>query len=523
MAKIVSYDKELFDKLCVGVDKLASAVSVTLGPRGRNVILQKRKGEPIITKDGVTVAEFFHESDPVENAGSLIVKQASRKTNAVAGDGTTTATVLANALLQNGRKYIDDYPPVELKKGIEKCLAEVLTQIDRRATPITSLEQIEHIATISANNDKVIGDLISTATDQVGKDGSLTIKEGRSLETSLEIVEGLRIDGGYVSQEFVNDERKNLIKFEDSFILVVNKNLDNLNELMPILEHVARDGRPLVIFSENIEGKLLAALIGSLKIAAVKIPHYGQERKDILEDVSLISGAHFFTPDGDRGLTRATLSDLGTVKNIEVGKNRTLMVDGQGDYEAIDAKIESLRAEMAQTEDERALLRLQERITRLASSVGVIYVGAATEVEMVEKKHRIEDALEAVKAAQDEGVVPGGGVTLARISHDLDEETYVGLLSEAEKKGFKLLKEVIRVPMRRILENAGIDHRSVFDTLYTDHIENDNTGFNVLTEEFVDMIENGVIDPAKVTKNALINAVSAAGSLLTTNCAIIEK
>tara|TARA_R110000824_G_scaffold148920_7_gene318929 strand:- start:4393 stop:5979 length:1587 start_codon:yes stop_codon:yes gene_type:complete len=528
MAKIISYDKELFDKLCAGVGKLASAVSVTLGPRGRNVILQKRKGEPIITKDGVTVAEFFHESDPVENAGSLIVKQASRKTNTVAGDGTTTATVLANALLQSGRAYIEDYPPVELKKGIEKCLAEILTQIDRRAIPITSLEQINHIATISANNDKVIGDLISTATDQVGKDGSLTIKEGRSLETSLEIVEGLRIDGGYISQEFVNDERKNLVKFEEPFVLVANKKLDNLNELMPILEQVARDGRPLVIFAENIEGKLLAALImnsikGSLKIAAVKIPHYGQERKDILEDVSLISGANFFTPDGDYGLTKATLSDLGTVKNIEIGKNRTLMVDGQGDYEAIDTKIERLRAEMAQTEDERALLRLQERITRLASSVGVIYVGAATEVEMVEKKHRIEDALEAVKAAQDEGVVPGGGVTLARISYDLNEETYIGLSSDAEKNGFKLLKEVIRVPMRRILENAGINHQDVFNTLYVEHIKDDNIGFNVLTEEFVDMIENGVIDPAKVTKNALINAVSAAGSLLTTNCAIIEK
>jgi len=272
----------------------------------------------------------------------------------------------------------------------------------------------------------------------------------------------------------------------------------------------------------------LAALImnsikGSLKIAAVKIPHYGQERKNILEDVSLVTGAHFFTPDGEYGITQAELSDLGIVKSIEIGKNYTIMIDGQGDYEGIDGKIEQLRAEMDQTNEERFLIKLQERITRLASSVGIIYVGAATEVEMIEKKHRIEDALEAVKAAQDDGVVPGGGSTLVRIAHGLDEETHVGLSSEAEKKGFKLLKEVICMPMRRILENAGIDYMDVFNTLRAEHIENNNVGFDVLNEKFVDMVEAGIIDPAKVTKNALINAVSASGALLTTNCSIIEK
>ena len=523
MSKEFLSDLELRSKLISGANKLAEAVSTTLGPRGKNVLLHKKGQNPCITKDGVTVSEFFDLQDPFENAGVKIIKQASSTTNTEAGDGTTTATVLACKILNNGQRYITSgVSPYKIKKGIEVAVEKVIEYLDNISVPLTSMEQIKQIATISSNGDNIIGDLISTAVEQVGKNGSISIKEARSLETTLEIVEGFRFDSGYISAEFINDERKSSVKFDDCFLLVTDYKMEHLQELMPILEMVARDGRPLLIVADSIEGQLLAALImnklkGSIKVAAVKAPMYGEERKAALEDIALSTGATLISRESDKRIRDAVLADLGTAKTVDITKFSTVIVDGGGDYAAIEKRIDGLKQQLSQTESEYECKKIQERVTRLVSSIGIIYVGAPTEVEMIEKKYRIEDALEAVKSAQQDGIVAGGGIALAKSRCNIK----VKVEDEEEAIGAKVLLDSLSSPLRIIVKNGG-DSCDLIEKKVISK-KDINFGYNAMNGKYVDMFEAGIIDPARVTKTALKNAASAAGILLTTGYAIIEE
>ena len=406
MSKIYSSNEELTAKIAAGINKLADNVASTLGPRGRNVILQKKDGKPIVTKDGVTVAEFVELDDPFENVGAQIIKQASRVTNAEAGDGTTTATVLARAIYANARQLIaSGHAPIQVKRSIDQTVEEIVEKLGELSKPISSIEDVRHIARISSNNDPTIGDLIARAVESVGKDGSITVEEARSLKTSLDLVEGFRMNSGYASSSFITDERRGAVVYEDAFILVADTKIDSVDDILPVLELAAREGRPLVIVASEVEGQALAALImnsmrGTMKVAAVKAPQYGEERRNILRDLCLSTGASYMTKSAGLKLKEVKLEHLGQAKKIDITKAVTTIVGGKGDYEEVDRQIEALRVEVSQTESMNEAERIQERITRLASAIAVIRVGAATEVEMVEKRHRIEDALEAVRAAR---------------------------------------------------------------------------------------------------------------------------
>ncbi len=521
MIKKYDSDASLNQKILEGINILADNVASTLGPRGRNVILQESGKRPIVTKDGVTVAQFVTLQDPIQNAGAEIIKQASAETNNSAGDGTTTATVLARAILRKAQAHLTaGASPIELKRGIDKAVVEVVQNLGKLAKPISSIEDIEHIATISANGDSSIGKIIATAVDAVGKDGAITVEEARSLETSLDVVEGFQFDSGYLSPSFITDERRGTVNYESAYLLVADGTIDSVDELLPVLELIARESRPLIIVTENVEGQALAALImnsmrGTLKVAAVKAPRYGEERRNILKDLCLSTGATFISREAGLQIREVKLEHLGQCKNIEILKSHTTIVGGHGSYEEIELKIEQLKAELAGTEAMYECERIQERITRLASGVAIIRVGAPTEVEMIEKKHRVEDALEAVRSAQQEGIVPGGGVALVRASADLEVETD----NTDQKLGSEVLKSAMSEPLRQMAINAG-DSPDLIENAV--RAETKNCGYNFATGDIVDMVEIGIIDPVKVTRCALQNAASVAGTLITTNHAIIE-
>ena len=523
MTKHYSRGVPLKDKILNGVNILADNVASTLGPKGRNVILQEAGGSPIITKDGVTVAQFVNLEDPFENAAVGVIKQAAAQTNSMAGDGTTTATVLAREILRESQRYITSgVSPIELKRGMDSAVESIVSALKEMSLSISNVEEIANIATISANNDRVIGDLIATAVDKAGKNGAITIEEARSLETSLDLVEGFRFDSGYASPSFVNDERRGVVKYtENPLILVCDAKIDSVEQILPILEVVAREGRPFVIVAEEIEGQGLAALImnamrGTMRIAAVKAPRYGEERRNILKDLAISVGATLVSRESGVKLKDAKLEHLGIVKSVEISKTETTIMGGKGALDEIEDRIDTLKTELEDTESLHECERIQERITRLASGIAIIRVGASTEVEMIEKKHRIQDALEAVRSAREEGIVPGGGVALIRAADKAQFEVD----NEDQAIGVEIVRKAIFAPLRQMAENSG-ESPDIIQTI-VGGLE-DNKGFDFRNRTSCDLLENGIIDPVKVTRCALQNAVSAAGTLITTNYAIIQS
>ena len=528
MSKEYCNGRTLSEKILSGANVLADNVVSTLGPKGRNVILYDGS-KPVITKDGVTVANFIELSDPFENLGVQVIKQASQQTAAQAGDGTTTSIVLARAMLREAQKYISaGVSPIDLKRGMDAAANDIVSVIAEIAVPISSEQEIEDIATISANNDRSIGKLIATAVDKVGKDGAITIEEARSMETSLDIVEGFRFDSGYLATAFVNDERRGVVKYDDPYVLVTDHKLETVNEMLPVLELVAREGRPLVIVADDIEGQALASLImnavrGSMKVVGVKAPRYGEERRAILKDLAVSVGATYVSTTLGMKLGAVKLTDFGRCKSIEVSKNLTTIVGGKGSYEQIDQRIESLKSEMASTDSIHDAQRIQERITRLASGIAIIRVGAATEVEMIEKKHRIEDALEAVKSAQQEGILPGGGVALLRAAELLKRNAMkADNLTEAEKMGFQIVERACYEPVRQMALNAGESPDLIIQKVELAGKDEWFEGYDFRTGTTKHMVKAGIIDPAKVTRCAVQNSVSAAGTLITTNYAVVK-
>tara|TARA_R110000851_G_scaffold56586_1_gene132101 strand:+ start:403 stop:1974 length:1572 start_codon:yes stop_codon:yes gene_type:complete len=513
----------LGEKVLRGVNQLADNVASTLGPRGRNVILQEPGGKPIITKDGVTVAQFVNFEDPFENAGADVIKQAAAQTNSQAGDGTTTATVLARAVLTESQRYIaSGASPIELKRGMDIATEALVETLKQLAVEISSVEEIANIATISANNDRVIGELVSTAVDRAGKNGAITIEEARSLETSLDLVEGFRFDAGYAATAFINNDRRGVVKYTESpLFLVTDYKVDAVDQILPILEVVAREARPFVIVAEEIEGQALAALImnamrGTMKIAAIKAPRYGEERRNVLKDLATSVGATFVSRESGLKLSETKLDHLGIAKSIEITKGDTTIMGGKGSTNDIEERIETLKAELENTESLHECERIQERITRLASGIAIIRVGASTEVEMIEKKHRIEDALEAVRSAQEEGIVPGGGVPLIRAI----EITQFEVDNEDQALGVEIIRKAVFAPLRQMAENAG-ESPDIIQTIVGSLEGSD--GYDFRNRTTCDLLESGIIDPVKVTRCALQNAISAAGTLITTNHAIIQS
>ena len=521
----ILFGEDIRNKLLNGANKLADAVASTLGPRGQNVILYKRGADPVITKDGVSVARVVELDDDYEQAAVEVLRQAALETEKTSGDGTTTSTVLARAILTAASKHIAaGASSIDVKRGIDLAVESICARITEISQPVSSEEEICHVATVSANGDETIGTLIAEAVSAAGKDGSITIEESRSLETSLDVVEGFSFPGGFVSPQFVTDERRGAVEYKDCLLLVTDEALDNVEEMLPILEVVARDGRPFVVVAEEVEGQLLAALIinrmrNNMKIAAVKAPRYGEERRAILEDVASTTGATLISKDKGMRLQDVKLEHLGSARRVEITKYNTTIADGQANSEEIDERIEMLRSQIAETEDLHEAQRLQDRLTRLSSAISVIKVGGATEIEVTEKKHRVEDALEAVRSAQEDGVVPGGGTALLKAAVNLEKLTPA---NDDQARGAQVLLEACLAPATQILKNAEISSDIVINSLSYDNHEK-NVGFNVRTEKFENLIESGVIDPAKTVKCALQNAASAAGTLLTTNCAVLRK
>ena len=514
MSKHYSSGADLSAKVLRGVNILADNVASTLGPRGRTVLLQRAGSGPFVSKDGVTVADHVVLDDPIENAAVHILKQASSQTNTLAGDGTTTSMVLARAILQEAQKHIvAGTPPIEIKRAIDRATEVIVSNLKEASTPIQSEEDIAHIATISANNDETIGNLIAKAVDCVGKDGSITVEQARSTQTSLDLREGFSFDSGFVANAFVTDERRQAVIYEDPFILVADTKIDKVDQILPVLEAVAREGRPLIIVASEIVDQALAALImntvrGTMKIAAIKAPRYGEERRGILRDLCLATGAAFITKSGDMKLEDVKLSHLGGCEKIDIVKNSSTFIGGKGNHEDVDKQIESLKAEIENTDDLHECERIQERITRLASGVAIIKVGAPTEAEMIEKRHRIEDALEAVRAAQQEGIVPGGGVALIR-----------ALPKKSGSPAERIVYEAVKEPIRQMARNSGESPDLILEQVQR---AKGNRGYNFATGKMGDLLEEGVIDPVKVTITALTMAASAAGTLLTTGYAIVE-
>ena len=525
MSRVYSKQSELTSKIVSGVQKLNEAVATTLGPKGRNVIIHPKGKTPFITKDGVTVASHIHLEDPFENVGAQVLKQVSQRTVEDCGDGTTTSTVLASAILQKSHKYITaGSSPVDIRRGMERALEQVTDKLKSMARPVRDVAEIENIATISANGDHKIGKLVATAIDKAGIDGAVSIEAGNSQETTLDILEGFQFDAGYVSSQFITDERKGSMRYENALVLVTDHNIDTVEQLLPILDPVSRDKRPLVIVTENIEGQALAACImnavrGTLRVGAIKAPRYGQERKNLLSDLALAVGATFISKDSGKLLTEAKFSDLGLVKSVESIKNWSTFVGGKGSLDDIEKRIEVLKAEIAQTSDLDECKRIQDRITRLASGVALIRVGGVTEVDMTERKHRIEDALSAVKSAQEEGILPGGGIALLRAARAVQLESG----HRDEDFGAQIIVDACEAPIRKIAENCGLPADVIIATLLDKkQTHEDWSGYNFAQEEYVHMAQAGIIDPAKVTRCALQNAVSAASTLMTTNYAIVE-
>ncbi len=524
MAKQILFDIEARDQLKKGVDKLADAVKVTLGPKGRNVIIDKKFGAPSVTKDGVSVAKEIELKDPVENIGAQMVKEVASKTADIAGDGTTTATVLAQAIVTAGLKNVAaGANPMDLKRGIDKAVGNLVDELKNLSMEVGDDNQkIEQVATISANNDSVIGKLIAEAMSKVHKEGVITVEEARGTETTVEVVEGMQFDRGYLSPYFVTNTEKMLTEMENPYILIYDKKISTMKDLLPVLEKAAQSGRPLLIIAEDVDGEALATLVvnklrGSLKVAAVKAPGFGDRRKAMLEDIAILTGGSLISEEQGRKLEDATLEDLGTAEKVTITKDDTTIVNGSGDAEAIQARVNQIKAQIEQTTSDYDKEKLQERLAKLAGGVAVLYIGAATEVEMKEKKDRVEDALSATRAAVEEGIVAGGGIALIRASKAL--ENLKGE-NEDQNTGIAIVKRAVEEPLRQIVMNAGLEGAVVVQKVKEGE---GNFGFNARTEKFEDLLEAGVIDPTKVTRIALENAASIASMLLTTECVLAEE
>jgi chaperonin GroEL len=525
MAKVLVFDEAARRALERGVNAVADAVKVTLGPRGRNVVLEKKFGSPTITKDGVTVAKEIELENHLENIGAQLLKEVASKTNDVAGDGTTTATVLAQAIVREGLKNVAaGANPLALKRGIEKAVETAVEKIRSLAIPVEDRKAIEEVATISAN-DPEVGKLIADAMEKVGKEGIITVEESKSLETELKFVEGYQFDKGYISPYFVTNPDAMEAVLEDAFILIVEKKVSNVRELLPILEQVAQTGKPLLLIAEDVEGEALATLVvnklrGTLNVAAVKAPGFGDRRKEMLKDIAAVTGGTVISEELGFKLENATLSMLGRAERVRITKDETTIVGGKGKKEDIEARINGIKKELETTDSEYAKEKLQERLAKLAGGVAVIRVGAATETELKEKKHRFEDALNATRAAVEEGIVPGGGVALLRAISAVDE-LLKGLEGD-EATGAKIVRRALEEPARQIAENAGYEGSVIVQKILSE-TKNPRYGFNAATGEFVDMVEAGIVDPAKVTRSALQNASSIGSLILTTEAVVAEK
>jgi len=521
-AKTVRFAQEAREKILRGVNVLADAVTVTLGPKGRNVVLEKSYGAPTVTKDGVTVAKEIELEDRFENMGAQMVKEVASKTSDVAGDGTTTATVLARSIYTEGMKMVAaGHDPMSLKRGIDRAVTAVTGELKNLSKPTKDRREIAQVGTISANNDSTIGDIIAEAMEKVGKEGVITVEEAKGLETTLEVVEGMQFDRGYLSPYFVTDPERMEARLEDAYVLIHEKKISSMKDLLPVLESIAKTGKPFLLIAEEVEGEALATLVvnkirGTLSCVAVKAPGFGDRRKAMLEDIAILTGGKVIAEELGIKLESVTLQDLGRAKRIVVDKDNTTIIDGAGKKSEIEARIKQIRAQIDETTSDYDREKLQERLAKLVGGVAVIRVGAATEIEMKEKKARVEDALHATRAAVEEGVVPGGGVALIRASSALE-----GLRAgEDEKAGIGIVRKALEDPARWIATNAGWE-----GSVVVDKIRNNKGafGFNAATEEFEDLMKAGIIDPTKVVRSALQNAASVASLLLTTECMVAEK
>jgi chaperonin GroEL len=521
-AKDVRFGDEVRQKMTNGVNILANAVKVTLGPKGRNVVLERSYGAPTITKDGVSVAKEIELKDKFENMGAQMVKEVASKTSDIAGDGTTTATVLAQAIIREGMKSVAaGMNPMDLKRGIDKAVAAAIADLKTQSKPCTTSKEIAQVGSISANSDETIGKIIADAMDKVGKEGVITVEDGSGLESELDVVEGMQFDRGYLSPYFINNQERQIALMENPLVLLHDKKISNIRDLLPTLEQVAKSGRPLLIIAEDIDGEALATLVvnnirGILKTTAVKAPGFGDRRKAMLEDIALLTGGTVIADEVGLKLESVTLEMLGQAKRIEVGKENTIIIDGAGDEKAIKGRIATIKAQIEESTSDYDKEKLQERVAKMAGGVAVIKVGATTEIEMKEKKARVEDALHATRAAVEEGIVAGGGVALIRARDAISKVKGDNLDQEA---GIKIVLRAVEEPLRQIVQNAGVEPSVVVNNVAAGK---GNYGYNAANETYGDMIEMGILDPTKVTRSALQNAASVAGLMLTTDCMIAE-
>ncbi len=523
MPKQIEFDIAARDALKKGLDQLANAVRITLGPRGRNVILDKKFGSPTVTNDGVTIAKEIELEDAFENMGAQLVKEVATKTNDVAGDGTTTATLFAQAIMAEGLKNVTaGVNPMYIKKGIQQAVATVVESIEKQSHEVKGREEIAQVGSISANNDAEIGELIAEAMDKVGRDGVITVEEAKSLSTDLEVVEGMQFDRGYLSPYFVTDAERMEAVIDDAQILIYDKKISNMKDLLPVLEKIAQTGKPLLIISEDVEGEALATLVvnklrGTLNVCAVKAPGFGDRRKAMLEDIAILTNGSVISEEAGRKLDSASLEDLGHAKRITIDKDNTTIVEGSGSADAIQARVNQIKKQIEDTSSDYDREKLQERMAKLAGGVAVINVGAATETEMKEKKMRVEDALNATRAAVEEGVIPGGGVVFLRALPALDTLSDLG---DEESVGVNIIRKALEAPVRQIAENSGVEGSVVVQRLKA---EEGAFGYNAATGEYEDMFKAGVVDPAKVSRSALQNAASIASLMLTTESLVADQ
>ena len=524
-AKQVTFAADNREKLLRGVNSMANAVKVTLGPKGRNVLIDKSFGAPLVTKDGVTVAKEIELEDKLENMGAQMLKEVASKTSDVAGDGTTTATVLAQSIVMEGhRNLAAGANPMDLKRGIDKAVVAATSELHRISQSVAGSKEIAQVGTISANSDSTIGDIISEAMEKVGKEGVITVEEAKSADTSLDVVEGMQFDRGYLSPYFVTDQDSMEANLEEPYIILVEKKVSNMKDLLPVLEQIAKTGKPFLLIAEDVEGEALATLVvnkirGTLKCASVKAPGFGDRRKAMLEDISILTGGEVVSEDMGMKLEDLTLAKLGSAKSVVIDKDNTTIIDGAGSSDSIKGRINQIRAQIEETSSDYDREKLQERLAKLAGGVAVINVGAATEIEMKEKKARVEDALHATRAAVEEGIVPGGGVALLR-SLDAVKKVADGLELNDQKVGAEIVLKALEAPLRQIVANAGLEGALIIDKVRS--ASNTSDGFDAASETYTDMIQAGIIDPTKVVRTALENAASVAGLVLTTEAGVHE-
>jgi chaperonin GroEL len=524
MAKQLLFNEDARRKLLAGVEQISRAVKVTLGPKGRNVLLDKKFGAPTVTKDGVSVAKEVELADPYENMGAQLLKEVATKTNDVAGDGTTTATVLAYSLIKEGLKSVAaGMTPIELKRGIDKAVEIAVEEIKKNAKVINDKEDISHVASVSANNDSEIGNTIADAMEKVGKDGVITVEESKTMDTTIEFVEGMQFDRGYISAYFVTDRDTMSTVYEDVYILIHDKKISSMKDMLPLLEKVAQSGKPLLIIAEDVDGEALSTLVlnslrGTLHTVAVKAPGFGDRRKAMLEDIAILTGGEVITEELGIKLENTEISQLGKAKTVKIDKDNTTIINGAGKQKEIQDRIAQIKAQIEDTTSDYDKEKLQERLAKLAGGVAVINVGAATEVELKEKKHRVEDALSATRAAIEEGIIPGGGLALIQAANTLEKFDTTGFTND-EKVGFKIVVRALEEPIRQIAENADVDSAIIADKAKNGK---KGIGYDAAKDRWIDMVQAGIIDPAKVTRSALQNAASIASLLLTTECAITD-